>query len=45
VRQPAERGLDLAQLDPVAADLHLVVEAASELQRSVLEQRHQSPVR
>ncbi|GAB3512337.1 hypothetical protein GCM10027575_27440 [Phytohabitans suffuscus] len=33
--QRGHRGLDLAQLDAVAADLHLVVDPADELQRAV----------
>ena len=34
-RAGGERGLDLAQLDPVAPDLHLVVDPAEELQAAV----------
>ena len=37
--------LDLAQLDPEAAHLHLVVDAAQELQLAVRRQRARSPVR
>ena len=41
VREPADDGLDLAELDAVAAHLHLVVEAAAELQLAVGQQRHE----
>ncbi len=36
-----ERPLDLSQLDAETADLHLVVEAAQELQRAVAAVAHQ----
>ena len=34
-RMPGERGLDLAELDAIAAHLHLVVEPPQELERAV----------
>ncbi|WP_342303392.1 hypothetical protein AAFM49_15955 [Burkholderia pseudomallei] len=34
-RLPRDRDLDLARLDEIAADLHLIVEAADELDRAV----------
>src|SRR5204863_7804936 len=35
VRHPVERGLDLAELDAEAADLHLVIHPSQELQAAI----------
>src|SRR5438093_12615673 len=35
LRMSAEHGLDLARLDPIAADLHLSIDAAQELECSI----------
>ena len=40
-----QRGLDLPQLDPEPAQLHLVVDAAEVLDLAVLRHRTRSPVR
>ena len=42
---PSENGFDLAQLDPVAAELDLVVDAAEVLELAVSSRRARSPLR
>ncbi len=45
LRQPRQPRLDLAKLDAEAADLHLMIDAAQELDVSVGPKRARSPVR